>query len=306
MRVHLDTDLGGDPDDLAALAMLLGWPDVELTGVTTTIDPGGTRAGFAHHALVLAGRADVPVVAGAEVSWTTGEPAHPFTDERYWPADVSPMPSTEAAAVDLLAASVESGATVVAVGPQTNLARLEQTRPGTLARATVVVMGGWVRPLGADLPPWGAERDFNVQWDTRAADLVFRGAGDLTMVTLADTLRTPLRERDLPRLEAAGRLGSLLARQAVAYAADKDHASLGRAHEGLPDDLLIFLHDPLVCAVALGWAGCPTGEQRLSPTLTGGVLSFRADKAGREVRVASGVDGAAFARRWIEAVETLT
>ncbi len=24
--VHLDTDLGGDPDDVAALALLLGWP----------------------------------------------------------------------------------------------------------------------------------------------------------------------------------------------------------------------------------------------------------------------------------------
>ena len=32
-RIHLDTDLGSDTDDLAALAMLLGWPDVELTGI---------------------------------------------------------------------------------------------------------------------------------------------------------------------------------------------------------------------------------------------------------------------------------
>jgi hypothetical protein len=35
LRVHLDTDLGSDTDDLCALAMLLGWPDVEVVGVTT-------------------------------------------------------------------------------------------------------------------------------------------------------------------------------------------------------------------------------------------------------------------------------
>ena len=33
MRIHLDTDLGGDPDDACALAMLLGWPGVELVGI---------------------------------------------------------------------------------------------------------------------------------------------------------------------------------------------------------------------------------------------------------------------------------
>ena len=30
-KIHLDTDLGGDLDDICALAMLLRWPGVELT-----------------------------------------------------------------------------------------------------------------------------------------------------------------------------------------------------------------------------------------------------------------------------------
>ncbi len=34
-KVHLDTDLGGDTDDLCALAMLLKWPDIQITGITT-------------------------------------------------------------------------------------------------------------------------------------------------------------------------------------------------------------------------------------------------------------------------------
>lgn len=46
MKLHLDTDLGSDTDDACALPMLLGWPGVEITGITTTIDPGGRRAGY--------------------------------------------------------------------------------------------------------------------------------------------------------------------------------------------------------------------------------------------------------------------
>ena len=46
--IHVDTDIGGDTDDLCALVMLLGWPDVELTGVTaTTIYAGFATTGAA-------------------------------------------------------------------------------------------------------------------------------------------------------------------------------------------------------------------------------------------------------------------
>lgn len=43
--VHVDTDFAGDTDDACAVAMLLGWPGVEVTGITTTADPDGRRAG---------------------------------------------------------------------------------------------------------------------------------------------------------------------------------------------------------------------------------------------------------------------
>ena len=49
-RIHLDTDLGSDTDDLCALTMLLGWPDVELIGMTTSAERQGLRAGFIHYA----------------------------------------------------------------------------------------------------------------------------------------------------------------------------------------------------------------------------------------------------------------
>ncbi len=70
LHVHLDTDLGGDPDDVCALAMLLGWPNVEIVGITTTIDPDGERAGCVAYCLELVGRDGIPLAAGAAVSLT--------------------------------------------------------------------------------------------------------------------------------------------------------------------------------------------------------------------------------------------
>lgn len=66
-RIHLDTDLGGDLDDLCALAMLLRWPGdepVQITGITVVGDTGGRRTGMVRRVLEIAGRTDIPVAAG--------------------------------------------------------------------------------------------------------------------------------------------------------------------------------------------------------------------------------------------------
>jgi inosine-uridine nucleoside N-ribohydrolase len=306
VRIHLDTDLGCDPDDLCALAMLLGWPGVELTGITTTIDPGGRRAAYVAHCLRLVGREEIPVVAGAEVSLTTGRRAMPvIDDERYWPRNLAPRPSSPGAALDLLHQSVEAGATIVAIGPYTNLALLEVSRPGTLARAPVAVMGGWVWPPDQGLPAWGPEMDFNVQWDTRGVENVAGAAASLTLVTLPATLKAPLRAADLPRLRAAGALGALIARQSEAYAQERRMTALGRAHAGLPDDLLNLHWDPVTCAVALGWPGATIEEHHLGTVLAGDVLRFQPDANGRPTRVVVDIDGAAFTEVWLAAVEAV-
>jgi purine nucleosidase len=54
-KIHLDTDLGSDIDDLCALAILLRWPGVELTGVTTVAEENGRRAGYVRVVLKVSG-----------------------------------------------------------------------------------------------------------------------------------------------------------------------------------------------------------------------------------------------------------
>ena len=298
--VHLDTDLGSDTDDLCALAMLLGWPKATVTGVTTCTDPGGLRAGMTAYALALAARPEVPLAAGAE--GTLAPPMVPFEFPDYWPEPIAPRPSPPGAAPDLVTAGVEAGATVVAVGPYTNLALLEAARPGLLGRAKVVVMGGHVPAANPGLPPWGQEEDFNLQQDHQAARVVLE-ACDPVVVPLSATAQVHLRAAHLPRLRAAGPLGALLADQAEAHARDQGTIELGRTWPGLPDDLLNFQHDPLACAVALGWDGVRVEEVPVRLATGGGRLRMTEEAGARPLRVVTAVDGPGFADAWLAAVE---
>ena len=144
-KLHLDTDIGGDIDDLCALAMVLNWPDVDLLAVTTNQDNSGRRAGYARYALRLAGRDDIPVAAGADASLDCYRIYPGLPDEAaYWPEPIPPAPGPLDAALDLLQRSIEQGAIIAAIGAYTNLALLEKRSPGILRNANLVLMGGYV------------------------------------------------------------------------------------------------------------------------------------------------------------------
>jgi purine nucleosidase len=169
-KIHLDTDLGGDMDDLCALAMLLRWPDVELTGVTVVGDLGGRRTGYTRYALALEGRSDIPVAAGADCSqgfypYELGLPL----EERYWPEPVAASPNPPEQVLELLKSSIEQGATIIGVGPYTNLYLLDLAYPGLLMQARLFLMGGYIYPTRPGFPNWGNEMDFNIQVDIRSA-----------------------------------------------------------------------------------------------------------------------------------------
>jgi purine nucleosidase len=300
MKVHLDTDIGSDTDDLCALAMLLGWDQVELVGVTTSTDPGGRRAGYAVYALALAGHEEVPVVAGAE--GTLAPPMVPFAFPDYWPEPVPERPSSPGAATDALAAAAEGGATVVAIGPYTNLAMLEVARPGAVGSASVVVMGGHVTAPREGYPPVGIDVDFNVQQDRIAASIVLR-AGRPLVVPVSITVEVALREAHLARLRRSGRLGTLIADQAEAHARDERVHELARRFERLPDDLLNFQHDPLACAVALGWDGVEIEDVPTELELRDDRLRMTRSEGLPTLPVVTSVDAQAFEEVWLAAVE---
>ena len=307
MKVHLDTDIGGDIDDLCALALVLAWPDVEIVGVTTVAEHAGKRAGYVRYALALAGRTGVPVAAGAEVRigrFVLGTDLPP--EHRYWPQPVPAAPGPLAAALDLLERSIDQDALVVAIGPFTNLACLEHRSPGILRTARLCLMGGSIFPGHPDFPAWTYADDYNVQADPAAARDVLEAA-TTTLVPIQMTAQTALRRAHLAPLADCGPLGSLIAHQARAFAAEWDNAErYVKECPGVPADLINFQHDPLACAVALGWDGVEVREVRLALEMRAGCLVATVDDAGRPHRVVTAVDGPSFNAFWLAHMQRLS
>jgi inosine-uridine nucleoside N-ribohydrolase len=304
MKLHLDTDLGGDIDDLCALAMLCKWPGVELSAITTNQDNGGRRAGYVRYALNLARNPNIPVAAGADASLDCYRFYSALPDEkRYWPEPILPAPDPIDKALDLLQGSIEDGAIIAGIGAYTNLALLEKRNPGSLAKANLCLMGGYLFPVPEGFPQWGYDMDWNMQIDAGSALLVLERANPL-VVPMTITLQTWLRRADLTALQQAGPLEKIIARQAEAWTEDHHmDTRFGLTCSGLPDDTINFQHDPLACAIALGWKdGIEIEEIPVVSEIRESWLRQRVDPAGKPTRVVTRVDGAKFADFWLRLV----
>jgi purine nucleosidase len=303
-RLHVDTDLGGDIDDLCALAMVLNWPEAELLAVTTVAEHQGKRAGYARYVLQLAGRADIAVAAGADASLDCYRSWQGLPDEAaYWPESIPPAPTPLEECLDLLQRSIEQGAAIVAIGAFTNLALLEKRSPGILRLAPIYLMGGYVFLPREGYPAWGHDTDFNVQIDPQSAHHVIAHSNP-TFVPLAVTLETSLRRAYLATLNQAGPVAQLIARQAMAFAEDENYeARYGQKCRGLPDDTINFLHDPLACAIALGWdEGVEIREISLKSEITDSWLRHTIHESGKPTRIVTGVNGEKFSDFWLRTV----
>ncbi|MGD1995147.1 MAG: nucleoside hydrolase [Anaerolineae bacterium] len=304
LNLHLDTDIGGDIDDLCALAMVLNWPDTELLAITTVAEHKGKRAGFARYALTLADREEIPVAAGAEASLDCYRSWQGLPDEdAYWPEPIPAIQPSLNEALSLLKNSIEQGATIAAIGPLTNLALLEEQSPGILHRAKLHIMGGYVFPPREGFPAWGNHMDWNIQVDVESAYSVIKHSNP-TFVPLSVTVETSLRRAYLPLLRQSGPLARLLARQAEVFAKDENiEAQYGQTCAELPEDTINFQHDPLACAVALGWnEGVEVSEIPLKSEIKDGWLLQSIDAAGDPTWVVTRVNGDKFNKLWLDTV----
>ena len=301
-KIHLDTDIGGDMDDLCALAMLLRWPDLEITGVTTVSDEQGRRAGYVQYVLGLMGRADIPFAAGADVSggYYRYELGYP-PDEENWPEPVPPRPGSPDKALFLLKRSIEQGAVIAATGPYTNLMLLEKKYPDILSQTNLFLMGGHVFDIPAGYPQWGNEMDYNIQVDIHSARYVLEHANPI-LVPVTITCQTALRRAYLPRLARTARLGQLIVRQAEVCAKyEHNEQKYGETCPRLPRDIINFQHDPLACAIALGWhEGVEIETIPLKLETREGWLYEIPDRDGTPTRLVTKIDGNAFNEYWYD------
>lgn len=306
MKIHLDTDIGGDMDDLCALAMLLRWRGVEITGITTVAEEGGRRAGCVERVLSLTERLDIPFAAGADVSGDYYRSAIGYPDDvENWGDPPRRLPGTLDDALALLKRSIGLGAVVVGIGPYTNFRLLDERYPGILRQADLYLMGGYV----FDIPPgypqwWDRHYDYNIEIDPRSARYVLEHASP-TLIPLTVTVQTSLRRAYLPRLEKAGSLGQLIVRQAEVYTRMYHNEEKFRERcPALPPDTINMQHDPLTCAIALGW------RQGVEIETVPFKLEMREDDllfeipnpAGIPMRVVTKIDADAFNQFWIDTV----
>ena len=304
-KIHLDTDLGGDIDDICALAMLLRWKDVEISGITTVAEANGRRAGYVRHVLGLEGKDNIPVAAGADVSqayYRFPELGYP-DEEKYWSKPIVSSSNILDEALDLLKQSIEQDATIIAIGPFTNLYLLDLKYPGILMQAKLFLMGGYIYPIRSGFPSWGNDFDWNIQVDVKSAKYVIENSKP-TLIPLTVTVETALRRAFLNDLRNADSLGQLLAQQAEAFAMDEQNEKKhGETCERLPKDIINFLHDPLACAIALGW---DDGVEIKDPTLVleekDGWLHERIHPTGKPVRVVTKINGPGFNEFWLSKI----
>jgi len=205
-RVILDTDIGTDVDDILALGVLLGSPEVRIEGVTTVYGNVNLRSRMVLRTLALAGRNDIPVHAGI------GKPMLGL-DPIYWPghegiglidaSDYSPIPDTPHA-VDFLIQHVMDNPgeiTLLAVGPLTNVAIACIREPRfaqTLKR--LVIMGGKINTAPGN---WGVA-EHNITCDPEAAHVVFASGAPIELVPLDVTLRATITQSGVNALRGRG------------------------------------------------------------------------------------------------------
>lgn len=211
-RIIIDTDPG--VDDAIAILMALAAPYAEVAGITVV---GGNvpHARGLRNALALldfVGRGDVPVHRGSSRPL-----AGRFASAQHFHGASGltrrlPMPVTQPAperVVDFLVRQLSQRPgeiTLVAIGPLTNLVRLERRHPGSLARASnLVIMGGAVDTPGNITP----HAEFNFHCDPMAAHEVLNVGVPLTLVDLATCRQVSLSRETAFALKAAEPRGRL-------------------------------------------------------------------------------------------------
>jgi purine nucleosidase len=289
-KVIIDTDPG--IDDAVAILFALASPAFDVLGITTVAGNIGltTVTRNAGRILALAGRQDIPVIAGA---------AAPLARKGFDTADIHgddglggvafPEPDPEvplwAGAPRWIAETLLrhpfGSVDILALGPLTNIARLVTDHPAAAGRVRrIVAMGGAIDERGNI----GPHSEFNLAADPEAADIVFRAGLPLVLIPL-DVTRQVRATRDyLDRLRTSARPSALASADLIDAYFQSTTGGTSRP-----------LHDPCVmlCAERPGLFG--VDEIALAVDLGGGVDAgaLLRDQDGALVKVAMRVDAQA-------------
>lgn len=297
----LDTDIGTDVDDALALAFALRHPGIDLRAVTTVSGDAVRRARIAKKLLLLAGRDDIEVAAGAGGDARQGgrnaEAGHEGTGLL---EDGEVLPLSGRDGVALLLDACDGSVEVATVGMQSNIAAA-LARDASFAQRVprLAVMGGVFAPvrfLGLTLPP---SIDHNLNVD-QAASIAALNAGIPALYVPGDvTMECWLTARQAGALRGGDALCRALAQQIDVWTPYLRRATGG----ALPLEYSAILHDPLTVACMVDRRFVTSRRARVTVALhDGAVRTFIDDAAGHEAEIITSADWRGFGEFWLETV----
>lgn len=241
--VIIDTDIGGDIDDVYAVGLALKSPELNVLGIMTEFEDTLLEARLASRFLREAGRPGIPVAVGTP---KRTPPSSPLNEARY--AAREPAGRTYPNAVDFLLAQIRqhpAEITLIAIGPETNIG-LAIDRDLTTFRKLkrVVIMGGSVY-RGYNIEDTyqinhSPSAEYNIAMDVQAAQKLFKAGVplyvmpvDATQIKLEELRRAAIFSAGTPMTDAITllteewahglpRTPTLNDAMAVAYAIDPD------------------------------------------------------------------------------------
>lgn len=207
LPIILDCDPGHD--DAIAIVLALASPELDVKAITSSAGnqtPEKTLRNVLRM-LTLLQRQDIPVAGGArkplmrELIIADNVHGESGLDGPALPEpDFAPQNCT---AVELMAKTLRESpqpVTIVATGPQTNVALLLNSHPELHEKIARIVMMGGAMVLGN----WQPAAEFNIYVDPEAAEIVFQSGIPVVMAGLDVTHRAQIHDMDIERFRQVG------------------------------------------------------------------------------------------------------
>ncbi|EPO8265019.1 pyrimidine-specific ribonucleoside hydrolase RihA [Raoultella planticola] len=207
LPIILDCDPGHD--DAIAIVLALASPELDVKAITSSAGnqtPEKTLRNVLRM-LTLLQRQDIPVASGArkplmrELIIADNVHGESGLDGPALPEpDFAPQSCT---AVELMAKTLRESpqpVTIVATGPQTNVALLLNSHPELHDKIARIVMMGGAMVLGN----WQPAAEFNIYVDPEAAEIVFQSGIPVVMAGLDVTHRAQIHGLDIERFRQLG------------------------------------------------------------------------------------------------------
>lgn len=259
VRLIVDTDMG--LDDARALFVLAGASGLDLE-IVMTVEGSAAAGKGADNAIGLletAGLTAVQVLRGRSYP-DRAPPPWRRTAESLGGIPFPPPRTLSQAPLDKDASSrvanALSGATVVAIGPLGNVARIEWLRTGTLRSSRIIIP---VHIEGTTVGGWNLERDLE------AAATVLEKAGEVVLVDVDAPV-------DARRILCALEGDAPAVRWILGTVCESDGAHA-------------FLYDEIAAAAAVRQDLFETGRERYTASTADGTLRLEADENG-SIRIA--------------------